>query len=133
MDEELMKALHVDEAGLKGKASQTLTAILHDYGHFAVSTIDSFFQKVVRAFAREMDLNAKFEVELDQQAILDRVVDRVVMLVMEDEFLHKCWWIMPPSRSKTVNPGISVGISGNWEVRFFRKISSAIRLRLGIF
>lgn len=92
MDSVLMESLHVDEAGLKAKASQTLTAILHDYGHFAVSTIDSFFQKVVRAFAREMDLNAKFEVELDQQAVLDRVVDRVVMLVMEDEFLHK--WLV---------------------------------------
>ncbi|HSF53152.1 MAG TPA: UvrD-helicase domain-containing protein [Algoriphagus sp.] len=92
MDDELMKSLQVDEAGLKRKAAETLTAILHDYGHFAVSTIDSFFQKVVRSFAREMDLNAKFEVELDQQAVLDRVVDRVVMLVMEDEFLHK--WLV---------------------------------------
>ena len=92
MDDELMRALQVDEAGLRAKASTTLTAILHDYGHFSVSTIDSFFQKVVRAFAREMDLNAKFEVELDQQAVLDRVVDRVVMLVMDDEFLHK--WLV---------------------------------------
>lgn len=92
MDSELMKSLGVDELGLKAKASATLTAILHDYGHFSVSTIDSFFQKVVRAFAREMDLNAKFEVELDQQAVLDRVVDRVVMLVMEDGFLHK--WLV---------------------------------------
>jgi ATP-dependent exoDNAse (exonuclease V) beta subunit len=92
MDDELMRSLGVDEDGLKARAGETLTAILHDYGHFAVSTIDSFFQKVVRSFAREMDLNAKFEVELDQQAVLDRVVDRVVMLVMEDEFLHK--WLV---------------------------------------
>jgi ATP-dependent exoDNAse (exonuclease V) beta subunit len=92
MDDELMQALGVDEDGLKARAGEALTAILHDYGQFAVSTIDSFFQKVVRSFAREMDLNAKFEVELDQQAVLDRVVDRVVMLVMEDEFLHK--WLV---------------------------------------
>ncbi|MHA7128143.1 UvrD-helicase domain-containing protein [Algoriphagus namhaensis] len=92
MDSELMRALEVEEEGLKLLAQQTLTAILHDYGRFAVSTIDSFFQKVVRAFAREIDLNAKFEVELDQAAVLDRVVDRVVMQVMEDEFLHK--WLV---------------------------------------
>jgi ATP-dependent exoDNAse (exonuclease V) beta subunit len=108
MDEELMKALQVDEAGLKLKASQTLTAILHDYGHFAVSTIDSFFQKVVRAFAREMDLNAKFEVELDQQAVLDRVVDRVVMLVMEDEFLHK--WLVDYASEQIQN-------GKSWDIR----------------
>ncbi len=92
MDRELLSALQVDESGLKLLAQQTLTAILHDYGRFSVSTIDSFFQKVVRAFAREIDLNAKFDVELDQAAVLDRVVDRVVMHVMEDEFLHK--WLV---------------------------------------
>ncbi|MDP2042280.1 MAG: UvrD-helicase domain-containing protein [Algoriphagus sp.] len=108
MDEELMKALQVDESGLKVKASQTLTAILHDYGHFSVSTIDSFFQKVVRAFAREMDLNAKFEVELDQQAVLDRVVDRVVMLVMEDEFLHK--WLVDYASDQIQN-------GKSWDIR----------------
>lgn len=108
MDSELMKSLKVDEAGLKVKAAQTLTAILHDYGHFAVSTIDSFFQKVVRAFAREMDLNAKFEVELDQQAVLNRVVDRVVMLVMEDEFLHK--WLVDYATEQIQN-------GKSWDIR----------------
>jgi ATP-dependent exoDNAse (exonuclease V) beta subunit len=70
----------------------SLTDILHDYGRFNVSTIDSFFQKVVRAFAREIDLNAKFDVELDQDGVLDRVVDRVVAKVMDDEFLHR--WLV---------------------------------------
>ncbi|MDO9551181.1 exodeoxyribonuclease V subunit beta [Rhodonellum sp.] len=92
MDAEIMQALGIDEVELKSRAGKTLTAILHDYGRFSVSTIDSFFQRVVRSFAREMDLNAKFEVELDQDAVLERVVDRVVMQVMEDRFLHK--WLV---------------------------------------
>ncbi|WP_194974372.1 UvrD-helicase domain-containing protein [Aquiflexum lacus] len=92
MDIEILLALGVGEDELKVRAAQSLTAILHDYGRFSVSTIDSFFQKVVRAFAREMDLNAKFEVEMDQDDVLDRVVDRVVDKVMEDEFLHK--WLV---------------------------------------
>jgi ATP-dependent exoDNAse (exonuclease V) beta subunit len=92
MDRELLDGLKVGEDELKSRATQVLTAILHDYGRFSVSTIDSFFQKVVRSFAREMDLNAKFEVEMDQDAVLDRVVDRVVSKVMDDEFLHK--WLV---------------------------------------
>lgn len=92
MDIEIMKALAVDEEGLKLRAAESLTCILHDYGRFSVSTIDSFFQKVVRAFAREIDLNAKFDVELDQEGVLDRVVDRVVAKVMDDEFLHR--WLV---------------------------------------
>ncbi|SNS73762.1 ATP-dependent exoDNAse (exonuclease V) beta subunit (contains helicase and exonuclease domains) [Belliella buryatensis] len=92
MDAEIMTALNLSPQEVMQRASQTLTAILHDYSRFSVSTIDSFFQRVVRAFAREMDLNAKFEVELDQDAVLEKVVDRVVMQVMEDEFLHK--WLV---------------------------------------
>ncbi|WP_339699464.1 UvrD-helicase domain-containing protein [Algoriphagus aquimarinus] len=108
MDGELMRSLGVDEAGLKILAQQTLTAILHDYGRFSVSTIDSFFQKVVRAFAREIDLNAKFDVELDQDAVLERVVDRVVMLVMEDEFLHK--WLVDYATDQIQN-------GKSWDIR----------------
>lgn len=108
MDSELMSALKVDESGLKVLAQQTLTAILHDYGRFSVSTIDSFFQKVVRAFAREIDLNAKFDVELDQNAVLERVVDRVVMHVMEDEFLHK--WLVDYAYEQIQN-------GKSWDIR----------------
>jgi ATP-dependent exoDNAse (exonuclease V) beta subunit len=108
MDGELMAFLQVDESGLKLLAQQTLTAILHDYGRFSVSTIDSFFQKVVRAFAREIDLNAKFDVELDQVAVLDRVVDRVVMHVMEDEFLHK--WLVDYAYEQIQN-------GKSWDIR----------------
>ncbi|MFD2202837.1 UvrD-helicase domain-containing protein [Shivajiella indica] len=92
MDSEIMKALGIEEEELKLRAARSLTAILHDYSRFSVSTIDSFFQKVVRAFAREIDLNAKFDVELDQDGVLDRVVDRVVAKVIDDEFLHK--WLV---------------------------------------
>lgn len=108
MDMELLEAFQVDEEGLKSRASATLTAILHDYGRFSVSTIDSFFQKVVRSFAREMDLNAKFEVELDQDAVLERVVDRVVMKVMEDEFLHK--WLVDYATEQIQN-------GKSWDIR----------------
>ncbi len=92
MDDQLMESLGLEEEALKFQARLTLTMILHDYARFSVSTIDSFFQKVVRAFAREMDLNAKFEVELDQHGVLERVVDRVVEKVMDDPELHR--WLV---------------------------------------
>ncbi|MCH7398365.1 UvrD-helicase domain-containing protein [Belliella sp. DSM 107340] len=108
MDSEIMLALDLSAEQLKLRAAQTLTAILHDYSRFSVSTIDSFFQKVVRAFAREMDLNAKFEVELDQDAVLDRVVDKVMLQVMEDEFLHK--WLVDYAVEQIQN-------GKSWDVR----------------
>lgn len=92
MDAELMEALGCGEEGLKEKANLALSAILHDYGRFSVSTIDSFFQKIVRAFAREMDLNAQFELELDQDAVLSKTVDRVVEKAVSDAELHQ-WMV----------------------------------------
>ncbi|KEO72401.1 UvrD-helicase domain-containing protein [Anditalea andensis] len=108
MDDELLKHFSISPEQLKFKASTVLSAILHDYSSFSISTIDSFFQKVVRAFAREMDLPAKFDVELDQDGVLDRVVDRIIMKTMDDPYLHK--WLVDYAQEK-----IQEGKS--WDIR----------------
>ncbi|MFN3997858.1 UvrD-helicase domain-containing protein [Algoriphagus sp.] len=92
LDQELMKHLEIDSNELQSKASETLLDILHGYGYFAVSTIDSFFQRVIRSFAREMDLQAKFDLEMDQDAVLERLVDRLVEKVADDASLRS--WLV---------------------------------------
>ena len=92
LDEQLMIALNCDADDLQKRSRETLLDILHGYGYFAVSTIDSFFQRVIRSFAREMDLQAKFELELDQSAVLERLVDRIVEKVSEDKSLRN--WLV---------------------------------------
>ena len=42
-------------------AAIVLRSILHDYPSFAISTIDSFFQKLLRSLAREIHLPLKVE------------------------------------------------------------------------
>ena len=59
-------------------ARRRLTRILHDYSGFSVSTIDSFFQGVLRAFAREVGQYASYRVELDQGAVLSQAVDMML-------------------------------------------------------
>lgn len=92
LDEELMKYLKLDENQLQTRARETLLSILHGYGYFSVSTIDSFFQKVIRSFAREMDLQAKFDLEMDTDSVLERLVDRIVEKVAQDKNL-RAWLI----------------------------------------
>ena len=60
------------------KAADALRRMLHDYGCFSVSTIDKFFQTVMRAFAREIGQYASYRVELDDEAVLSQVVDRML-------------------------------------------------------
>lgn len=67
-----------DIATLRQKASVVLCNILHDYGSFAVSTIDKFFQQTLRAFSREIGQFASYQVELDRNSLIEESVDRVL-------------------------------------------------------
>lgn len=60
------------------EARRRLSLILHDYTCFSISTIDRFFQGVMRAFAREIGQYASYRVELDTSSALEQAVDRLV-------------------------------------------------------
>ncbi|MFC4873341.1 UvrD-helicase domain-containing protein [Negadavirga shengliensis] len=108
MDSVLLKHLGGEPADLSSRAQKTLSALLHDYSAFSISTIDSFFQRVIRAFAKEIDLQAKFDIELDQNSVMDRLVDRLLLRVIDDSYLHK--WLVDFA-SQQIQDGKS------WDVR----------------
>jgi ATP-dependent exoDNAse (exonuclease V) beta subunit len=66
------------------QAQLVLKRILHDYSRFSISTIDSFFQRVIKAFNRELGINAAYNVELDENSILEEAVDRLIQSVEND-------------------------------------------------
>lgn len=55
-------------------AGVALRAILFNYSSFNVSTIDSFFQNVLRSFARELDRDAGYDLQLDDRYAIDVAV-----------------------------------------------------------
>ncbi|MBR0109392.1 MAG: UvrD-helicase domain-containing protein [Bacteroidales bacterium] len=63
---------------LSRECSRMLTDILCDYGAFSVSTIDHFFQRVLRSFSREVGQFAEYQVELDRESLVEESVDRVL-------------------------------------------------------
>jgi ATP-dependent exoDNAse (exonuclease V) beta subunit len=52
--------------------------ILHNYSQFSISTIDAFFQKIVKSFAKELGLLGSYKVELDQGKIMDEIIDQII-------------------------------------------------------
>jgi ATP-dependent helicase/nuclease subunit A len=62
---------------IRERARRILDGILQDYSRFHVVTIDSFFQGVIRSFARELDLSAAYNVELDIEKVLSAAVDNL--------------------------------------------------------
>ncbi len=57
------------------RAREVLINILHDYSAFYVSTIDKFFQSVMRSFARELGRMATYNIELDADMVRQQAVD----------------------------------------------------------
>lgn len=55
-------------------AGDALMQLLFDFGSFNVSTIDSFFQTVLRTFARELNLPDNYRIQLNQQEAIENAV-----------------------------------------------------------
>lgn len=63
---------------VKIRARQIFTEMLHDYSFFSVSTIDSFFQKILRNFTRETGIQYNYEIELDTENVINLAVDNLL-------------------------------------------------------
>ena len=75
----LSREFNLKPQDLKEKAQNILNNILHDYSRFSVGTIDSFFQRVIHSFTKEIGLQAGFNIELDDTQVLSEVIDRLLI------------------------------------------------------
>lgn len=74
---------------LRLRAREILRKILFAYHHFNISTIDSFFQKLMRSFTRELGIHVSYNVELESKKVLEEAGQRVINLASEDDHLTK--------------------------------------------
>lgn len=90
--EKLRAELNLTEEEIRHRAGIVHGALLHDYSRFAVMTIDRFFQRIVRSFVREFNLDADFAIELSSDELLAEAADRLVDDMSTDPVLRD--WIM---------------------------------------
>ena len=94
----IQKKLSFSEEIIRKKARLVLKNILHDYNRFSVNTIDSFTQRVIKAFNREMSISPYFALELDSSLVLEEAVDRLLAKIDNDKKLLK--WLVEFSEEK---------------------------------
>ncbi len=82
--DEFTDELGCDPARLAEACASALSVLLNDYSDFKVSTIDSFFQTVLRTFAYETDLNDTYQIELDNDYLAASALD-----VLFDDINHR--------------------------------------------
>ena len=75
---EVMKTVNMSRSLVAERAGMALHNLIHDYNYFRVETIDSFFQRVLRNLARELDLTANLRVELNDNQVEEQAVDRLI-------------------------------------------------------
>ncbi len=89
---ELQKELDLDANTIQMYAQEALSLILHKYDQFSISTIDAFFQKVIRSFTREAGLVGDYRLEVEQEPVLEEVIDNLIDELGTNEDLTK--WVV---------------------------------------
>jgi ATP-dependent exoDNAse (exonuclease V) beta subunit len=83
---ELLKTLKNEgiTADIPSQAKKVLQNILHKYSYFSVLTIDSFFHRVIRAFAKELKLHLAYNIEIDSDKALAKITDDLLAEIGTD-------------------------------------------------
>ncbi|GAA4949721.1 UvrD-helicase domain-containing protein [Algibacter agarivorans] len=89
MFETICSELQIGPQSLHQKSKKLLNTIIHNYAAFDISTIDGFTHKLIRTFAYDLKLPLNFEVELDQDALLNEAVDSLISKAGTDTELTK--------------------------------------------
>ena len=102
---------------LQEKAQFLLIGILQDYTRFSVSTIDGFFQQVIRTFALELGLSATYDLDMDGKEMVQQAVNELFIRIKEakDEDKDLMSWLIEYikrkiNNNKSWNPSDSINL-----------------------
>ncbi len=80
----LKNELDISEEEIKKRCKESLSNILHNYNNFSICTIDSFFQKIVQAFAIELDIPLHAQVELSEKTLINQIIENLMARIGEN-------------------------------------------------
>ncbi len=82
--ENLINRFQLEGTEIYENSGNVFRSLLHNYNDFAVSTIDSFVYKIIRSFARDLNLPSRFEPELDDKHIASLIHQELISKIGED-------------------------------------------------
>ncbi|HTH56447.1 MAG TPA: UvrD-helicase domain-containing protein [Cyclobacteriaceae bacterium] len=89
---ELQAELGLDAATFQSHSREVQAEILHNYHEFSISTIDAFFQRVIRSFTREAGILGDYRLEVENDEVMEQVISNLIGELGESEQLTK--WIV---------------------------------------
>ena len=105
---DLLEKLPLKKEQIIERAERIQTSILHDYSRFTILTIDKFFQRILRAFIKELSLDINFNLELENSSILSMGTDSLIDQIPHDEKLQQ--WMMEFTQER-------INDNEGWDIR----------------
>lgn len=78
------EGLHWDEELIRVKSKKIFQTIIQHYSWLNITTIDSFFQRIVRNLLRELGYSSYFNLELNTQLVIQEAVHSVIEKASQD-------------------------------------------------
>jgi ATP-dependent exoDNAse (exonuclease V) beta subunit len=107
--DELKQLLSLDELTFRERSQEVQTFILHKYSQFSISTIDAFFQKVIRSFTRESGLVGDYRLEVEHDEVMQDVINNLIDELGTNEELTR--WVVDFAKENLANERA-------WDVRY---------------
>ncbi len=85
----LQTELRLSEAEIRRRARTARTRILHNYSRFTVLTIDRFFQRILRAFIKELGIDLNYNIELETASVLTKSADALIEEITSNKELQR--------------------------------------------
>ncbi len=102
----LCNELNLNTVTLRNRASLLLSLLLHDYSRLSVTTIDKFFQRIIKSFIHELGIFPGYNVELDSEFVLLKAIDKMMGQIKDNADLRS--WI-----NELLNDSVEEGKSWN--------------------
>lgn len=93
---DLRRDLPLSDEEYARRAKSILKRILHDYSHFTVLTIDKFFQRIMRAFVKELGVDVNYNLQIKSDDVVSQSADALIESIRGDEELQQ--WMVEYAR-----------------------------------
>ncbi len=104
----LIEECDADDFHVQRRAQESLGNILHDYSNFNISTIDTFFQRILRSFAKDLGISAVYNLQLDKDPAIQEVTEKVIANTNDQNKQSR--WLMNAAIEK-------IEAGKNWNIR----------------
>ncbi len=111
---EVMQATGLNRQSFIRRSKELLDLLLFDYDSLQFGTIDRFTYRIIRTFARELDISLSSDVEMNDSGVIKEIIDDFLLKINKDSPSFR--WLLRMTEEKLED-------DKHWDIAFDLKIS----------